>query len=132
VLREVLETRALGDAINDSVLEARFARLCQLWGLPAPLAQFAVLSAGRWRRIDFAYPDLKIAIEVDGFGPHSGRKAFEDDRARANELEIMGWLILRFTWNQVTKKESWVAAKVREAIALRRCTMGDIGTRSDR
>jgi very-short-patch-repair endonuclease len=39
----------------------------------------------------------KLAIEVDGFGPHATRSAFDRDRARSNELVVAGWTILRFT-----------------------------------
>ncbi len=39
-------------------------------------------SAGRRYRIDLCYPDLRIAIEYDGWDFHRGRQSFDADRAR--------------------------------------------------
>jgi very-short-patch-repair endonuclease len=38
-----------------------------------------------------------IAIEYDGWDHHRTRSAFDHDRARANELELRDWCVLRFT-----------------------------------
>ncbi len=119
VLRQVLDARALGGDVSDSALEEHAARLWRDWNLPEPVFQYAIELDGVWRRLDFAYPELKIAIEVDGYVVHSQREVFETDRARANELEIRGWLVLRFTWRQVTQRPERVAATIRNAIRLR-------------
>jgi very-short-patch-repair endonuclease len=59
--------------------------------------QHRVRVNGRTVRIDLAYPDALIAIEYDGWDFHRTRGAFDLDRARANELELLGWTVLRFT-----------------------------------
>jgi very-short-patch-repair endonuclease len=69
--------------------------------------------------IDFAREDLLIAIEVDGRAHHSDRRSFERDRARQNALTLRGWLVLRFTWEQITGDPEWVIATVLEAVRLR-------------
>jgi very-short-patch-repair endonuclease len=56
---------------------------------------------GRIRRIDLAYPQAKLGIEVDGFRWHSGRKAFDDDRRQRNMLVAIGWTILHATKQDV-------------------------------
>ncbi len=45
--------------------------------------------------MDFAWPEVKIGLEVDGFGYHSDRRAFADDRQRDIELQLAGWRIVR-------------------------------------
>ncbi|UPZ27689.1 DUF559 domain-containing protein [Streptomyces sp. LRE541] len=55
---------------------------------------------GRYR-IDFALPDDKIGIELDGYTWHSNPKAFTQDRARQRELELHGWRIIRFSGAEV-------------------------------
>jgi hypothetical protein len=115
VLRRILDERALGDHVSDSALEEAFARLCLRHRLPLPVAQYGLELGGRWRRLDFAYPGPRIAIEVDGYDVHSRRAVFEDDRARGNELEVEGWLLLRFTWRQITRTPADVARLVRAA-----------------
>ena len=69
--------------------------------------------------IDFAHEGLRIAIEVDGRAHHSDRLAFERDRERQNHLVLQGWLILRFTWEQITQRPQEVIAAVRVAVEQR-------------
>lgn len=70
-------------------------------------------------RCDFALPDLKLAIEVDGRTAHTGRAAFERDRRRQNALVLAGWTVLRFTWKQITTSPDEVLHTVTQAIASR-------------
>lgn len=111
-LREVLDRRALLETPPDGMLEPRFARLCKAADLPKAQFQHPVGSY----EIDFAYPELLLAIEVDGYGPHSSRRAFQKDRDRQNELVARGWTVLRFTWADVVKRPDHVARLIREAI----------------
>lgn len=67
--------------------------------------------------IDFANPQLKIAIEVDGRAFHSDRHSFERDRARQNMLVIEGWVVLRFTWERIVNDPEGVLAEVASAYA---------------
>ena len=39
------------------------------------------------------------AVELDGWATHGIRSAFEPDRIRGNELLLLGWNLLRFTWS---------------------------------
>ncbi len=85
-------------------------------GLPRPALQHPVEVDGRRYRLDMAYPELRIAIEADGFVVHGTRPAFEDDRARQNRLVLAGWQVLRFTWRQVVGEPGWVVSQLRAAI----------------
>jgi hypothetical protein len=69
--------------------------------------------------IDFALTDLRIAIEVDGRAHHSDHRSFERDRQRQNHLALGGWLVLRFTWEQITEQPSAVMAAVAAAVSHR-------------
>ena len=112
VLREALDRQALLDEPPDGMLEPRFARLAKRAGLPMPRFQYV---CGRWR-IDFAYPDLLIAIEVDGYRARSTRRRFQGDLDRQNALVGLGWTVLRFTWNDVVKRPDHVAGVIRREI----------------
>lgn len=46
-------------------------------------------------RVDLAYPDHRLAIELDGFRWHAGREPFRSDRIRGNRIEAAGWRPLR-------------------------------------
>lgn len=98
LLRAVLAQRLPGYDPGDSDLEIRALRALTDAGLPAPTQQHAVeLPAGRRAYIDLAYVDDLIAIELDGWDFHGRRSAFDRDRARANELTLLGWRVYRFT-----------------------------------
>ncbi|MYR08389.1 DUF559 domain-containing protein [Gordonia sp. SID5947] len=66
--------------------------------------------------LDFAIPEHKIAIEIDGFAFHSDAEAFQHDRERQNDLIANGWTVLRFTWHDLTGRPQWVLAQIRAAI----------------
>jgi very-short-patch-repair endonuclease len=97
VMREILEHRTPGYHPGDSGPEKRIADLLVRAGLPEPIRQHRVVVGGRSYRIDLCYPDLGIAIEYDGWDFHRGRRAFDNDRARANDLVVLGLQVLRFT-----------------------------------
>jgi REase_MTES_1575/Transcriptional regulator, AbiEi antitoxin len=96
-IERVLRRRLAGYEPGDSDLEMRFARAIVAGGLPEPVQQYRVIIGHRRYRIDLAYPELRIAIEIDGWEYHRTRTAFDKDRARANDLVVAGWHVLRFT-----------------------------------
>jgi very-short-patch-repair endonuclease len=96
-IHAVLRARLDHHDETESGLEMRVLRAIVAAGLPEPEQQYRVQVGDRWRRIDLAYPNLKLAIEVDGWMHHGARSAFDADRARENELEIIGWDRLHFT-----------------------------------
>jgi len=118
VLRRVLEERALGDAVSDSKLERRMAGLLRRAGLPAAVFHYVVLTPGGLflAEVDFACPELRLAIEVDGFGVHGTPRAMAKDFVRQNGLVPYGWRVLRFTWRQVTREPEMVAAAIQAAL----------------
>jgi very-short-patch-repair endonuclease len=117
VVRELLEERLLTARPDESVLERRLADLVRRYDLPPMAVQHEVWHAGRFiGRVDGAYVDRRLAIEVDGFEHHSSPEAFQRDRTRQNRLVALGWTVLRFTWDDVVRRPAMVASTIREAI----------------
>lgn len=114
VLRKVLDERALGSARPDGMLEPRMARLLKSHGLPPAAFQHVVSEADA--RVDFAYPERRLAIEVDGYEIHGTPKAMAADFERQNRLLSSGWAVLRFTWIQVVRQPTAVATAIRAAL----------------
>jgi REase_MTES_1575 len=109
VVQGVLDRRMPGRRVPESVLETRFLQLIRPAGLAEPVAQFEVkLSDNAVIRLDFAYPRQQIAIELDGAAYHSGVLAERRDRRRDNGLGAMGWRVLRFDWDEITRKPEYV------------------------
>ena len=114
-LRRVLHRRRAAVA-TESELETRFVQLVRDAGLPQPERQYEVRDGlRRVGRIDFAYPERRLAIELDGYGPHADR--FQSDRTRQNRLVLLGWTVLRFTSADVVERPDQVAAALTTALA---------------
>lgn len=81
-----------------SPLELRFLRFLRRWGFPDPARQYEIYDRGGLiGRVDFAYPEHNIAIEVESVRWHSGRLQFDRDLERFNRLIAALWKPLRVT-----------------------------------
>lgn len=65
--------------------------------------------------VDVAFPEHKVAIEVDGWAFHNDRAAFQHDRTRQNRISLNGWKVLRFTWLDLTENPQRVIAEIAAA-----------------
>jgi very-short-patch-repair endonuclease len=52
----------------------------------------------------FYRPEHRLAVEVDGFGAHGGRSAFERDRRRDQVFAAAGIHVLRATRRQIDRE----------------------------
>ncbi len=111
-----LVTERTGIGISESELETRMLRVLRRAKLPVPVRQYAVRLGARRFRFDLAYPELRIAIELDGLAPHYGKERWQRDHDRHNATELAGWVTLRFTWWDVTERPYLVVAQVRAAL----------------
>ena len=108
-----------GDDVPDSVLERAFLALVRGAGLPEPMAQVEVAYAsGFIARVDFAYPDLKVAIELDSRRHHLHADAFERDRAKRNRLQLLGWQVLSYTWEQVIRSGPTIVRQLSGVLSI--------------
>jgi very-short-patch-repair endonuclease len=73
-------------------------------GLPDPEPEYRFHPERKWR-MDLAFVDQKIAVEVHGAvyanGRHTRGHGFENDREKMNEAQIMGWTVLEYSTGQV-------------------------------
>ena len=93
-LREVLAAWN-GDGVAEGVAEMRVVRALLAAGLPAPVRQYEIWVGGVLiARVDLAYPPFRLAMELDGFRWHAGRRRFRSDRRRRNRVEAAGWRLL--------------------------------------
>ena len=75
----------------------------------------------KWR-FDYAIPDLKVAIEIDGavwnYGRHNRPEGYINDMEKLNTAASMGWLVLRFTTEDRLKNAT--LSLINETIRLRK------------
>ncbi len=69
---------------------------------------------GRWE-VDVVFATARLAIEVDGLPFHSQADDFHRDRVKQNELFLLKWKVLRFTWLDLTEYPDRVIADIRQA-----------------
>jgi hypothetical protein len=119
-LRRILEARSQLKGPRTSPLETIASRLFGKSTLPWPVLQFPVSRGAEFLgRCDFAYPQLKIAIEVLGWKWHFGKRQWELDLRRRTHLVAAGWIVLEFTWDDVVKRPRYVIETIRDAIKQR-------------
>ena len=78
-------------------------------GLPVPTREYRFLSRRKWR-IDFAWPEHKLAVEIEGGafmnkhgiqGRHVRGAGFRSDIKKYNEIAMQGYTLLRFMPEQL-------------------------------
>lgn len=62
--------------------------------------------------LDVAFLAERIAIEVDGWAWHVNHDRFQHDRQRQNALTNHGWVVLRFTWHDLTVRADAVVGEI--------------------
>lgn len=70
-------------------------------------------------RVDLADRRLRIVIECDSFEFHSDRDALRKDIRRYTEAARRGWVVLRFTWEQVMSDQDYVRSVLADVVRLR-------------
>lgn len=69
-------------------------------GVSAPISELRFHPTRKWR-FDLAWPDLLVAVEVEGgswsAGRHTRGVGFEGDCEKYDEAQLAGWLVLRVT-----------------------------------
>jgi very-short-patch-repair endonuclease len=116
--RGVRLVASLLDPLSGSVLESLLRVLLVTSRLPAPISQHDIRSEfGRViARVDLCWVAHRLVVEADGFAFHSKRDDYRRDRQRMNELERQGWRVLRFTWEDVLSRPTYVVSLVRQCL----------------
>lgn len=109
----------LPETPTDSDLETVYWQTLRHYGVELPVRQHRV---GRYR-LDLAYVDITLFIELDGFAAHGSRDAFIKDRHRQNELVSLGWSPLRFTDSDVRRFGRRTAMQTAAEISRRRARL---------
>ena len=103
-----------------SELEVFAARhVFDLPGLPMPRQQHRVVLADGPVFLDAAWPEVKLAIELDGAAFHGSQEARERDLRRDAALAALGWLVIRFSYRRLTRHPAACRAEILAAYRSR-------------
>jgi very-short-patch-repair endonuclease len=82
------------------VTDPLFLALVKRAKLPMPVPEYRFAPPRRWR-CDYAWPDQRVALEVEGGiftrGRHSRGAGMLKDMEKYNTLAVMGWRLIRCT-----------------------------------
>lgn len=93
----------------DSAIEAQFARDCRIAGLPAWKRNYVFLP-GRKFECDFAYPEVRFGVEIEGM-VHRIEGRFKRDIEKHALALLAGWMILRVDGDSIRQGRAvpWAA-----------------------
>lgn len=106
--------------LTRSELEDRFLEVCRDAGLPPPLVNIVI----EGMEVDFCWPAAGIIVETDGWATHGTRTAFGRDRRRSTALSMRGWIVVRFSYEDVVRDAGYVLETLHGLLAGR---VGGIG-----
>jgi len=84
-----------------------------------PIRQHWLVIDGNRYRLDFAWPDAKVALECDGHAFHGGQRLWNETEARLAEFAAVGWRVLPVTWDAARRQPDrvirWLRTSLRHA-----------------
>lgn len=97
----------LADRLSESPMESE-SRLMMIDGdLPLPVLQHEIVDRDhRIWRVDFAWPDQRVAVEYDGALWHEGPATLVHDRQRRAALQELGWVVIPIVADDV-RRQPW-------------------------
>lgn len=95
-LRALVNERRQGRMLTRSKAEQGVKAMLAEFSGPKPILQFQIRTAqGRKFELDLAWPEFRVAIEIDGFRWHGGRSDWKRDLERDRLLALEGWNVRR-------------------------------------
>jgi very-short-patch-repair endonuclease len=110
---------AAAAGVRESQLETHLRLALAAAGLPRAEQEYRFHPDRRWR-LDFCWPALKLAVEIEGGiyrgGGHTSVTGVKRDLEKGNALTMAGYRLLRFHADQIKSGEA--VAVIREAFEL--------------
>lgn len=93
-------------------------------GLPAPELQVPLVFdhlGDPTTIVDFYWEEFRVVGEADGLMKYDADdeeagRTLRDEKLRQEELEALGWTVVRWTWEQIWRRPDWVAMRLRRAM----------------
>ena len=106
--------------VEEAAALALFVQLDER-GLPRPEREYRFNPTRKWL-FDHAWPASRVAVECEGGawsnGRHTRGAGYIGDMEKYNEAALLGWIVLRFTPDQIMNGEA--IGHIHEALKQRR------------
>lgn len=107
--------------MKQSNRELHFLRLWRMAPRPEPVAEHRFHPVRRWR-FDFAWPDQRVAVEIQGGtfsrgkSGHTSGVGVQRDCEKRNAATLLGWRVLFYTTKDLESRPVQVVEEVQAAI----------------
>ena len=118
-LRYLIERRGGERRVEPSVLEREGRDLLNRAGISGYVSEHPT-PWDRRSRFDLAFISEQVAIEWDSRSWHVQQSAMSNDRRRDRLAAASGWVVLRFTWEDITERSDQVVSDLVAVLDLRR------------
>ena len=120
VFRELLRGRDHRDVSVRSEFETKMLRILKRIETSPVVPDHPVSDGPANRYLDFAFPELRLAVECQSIKWHLGSEAWRADMARHRRLMALGWTVLFYCWDDVLLEPQRVQSEVEAALRNRR------------
>jgi hypothetical protein len=101
-----------------SWLERRFLELIAATGLPRPETQVCLSRTGqRVIRVDCLFRQPRVVVELLGYRWHRSKEQMQRDAERMNRLQLDGWKVIQFTYDQVSLQPESIPSVIAGALS---------------
>ena len=88
-----------------------------------PVREFRFHPMRKWR-FDLAWPGIKLAVEIEGLtggkgGRHQRMAGYQRDVEKYREAAKLGWLVLRYTGQEIVQRPVQIVEEVVEVLKKR-------------
>jgi very-short-patch-repair endonuclease len=104
-------------SFSRSTAERVLLSLIREVGLPQPRPNYVE----EGYELDFYWPELRFAVELDLYETHGTRAAFERDRERQEDLKLAGIELVRVTGRRLEREPKRVIERIGRLLAQRAC-----------
>jgi hypothetical protein len=117
VVRELID---VANGLAESAMESEARLVMMDGGLPGPVLQYEIVDRhGRLWRLDFAWPEARLAVEYDGVDWHSDPDALRRDRQKRAALTEMGWMLISIVADDVRRTPDLTVGQIESALDRR-------------
>jgi very-short-patch-repair endonuclease/predicted transcriptional regulator of viral defense system len=117
--------------LTRSELEKRFVAVCRRAGLPPPQTNRCISVGTALLEVDAVWPAERLVVELDGAAVHHTRRAFHEDRRRDAALVAAGYVVVRLTWQRVTRESDGVIRELQAILAHRRTAVAELAAETE-
>jgi very-short-patch-repair endonuclease len=111
-LKQAIRRHTPALAATKSELENAFHALCRRGGIPPYEVNRRVCGI----EVDALWPELRVVVELDGVQGHATEAQMRGDRGRELELRLGGYVVLRYSYDQIVHEPQAVLADLRAAL----------------